>query len=197
MLRAATPVVAPTPDLKLPQQPEAPELKQAPTPKVEPTQPQPAPSAETYGVTLGNLKSLKDAAREKLKALESNKVKVDITEENLKVAWQGAVELVAANKTLYKSAILASDVVFEGHEITIHSNIVALDFLKGERQQLLDFFKGHFHNDEVNVLFNLKIEKEEQSGTRVLSTKEVFEKMALKNPALQQLKDSLGLDFEY
>ena len=92
---------------------------------------------------------------------------------------------------------MASDVVFEGHEITIHSNIVALDFLKGERQQLLDFFKGHFHNDEVNVLFNLKIEKEEQSGTRVLSTKEVFEKMALKNPALQQLKDSLGLDFEY
>lgn len=79
----------------------------------------------------------------------------------------------------------------------IKATVVAYDFLKNERLQLLGFFKKYYSNDEINVLFAIKEEKVDERAPKVLSTKEVFEKMAQKNPALANLKDSLGLDFDY
>lgn len=146
---------------------------------------------------MNDLRALKEAAREKLKSQQAGQEKVPITEENLKAFWLEIVEELTHSKALYKSAIMAGTIAFQGHDITIHATIVALDFLKNERQRLLDFFKKKYRNEEVNVKFTLK---EEEAGTgteRVLSSREIYEKMVEKNPALKALKDSLGLDLEY
>ena len=140
---------------------------------------------------------MREAAREKLRAQQAGQEKVPITDQNLQAFWSEIVEELTHSKALYKSAIMAGNVAFQGHEITIHATIVALDFLKNERQRLLDFFKKKYRDEEVNVRFTLKEEEPGQVGERVLSSREVYEKMAEKNPALKALKDSLGLDLEY
>lgn len=122
---------------------------------------------------------------------------IEITNENLQQAWNEVIEKIASSKMLYKSAILESYLTFNENEITISANVVALDFLKSERTQLLDFFKLFYHNEHVNVLFEAKKSSLEQKGEQVLSTREIFELMAMKNPNLRLLKDKLGLDIEY
>ena len=152
---------------------------------------------ESYGVTLGGLRNIKDAAREKMLSDAKEKSVKEITSDNLSKAWNGVVELMASEKVLYKSAILESELTFSDFVITIHANVVALDFLKSERLRLLDHFKLYYQNEQVNVLFAAKVSKLEQEGSRVLSTREVFDVLSVKNPHLRQLKDKLGMDFEY
>ena len=183
------------------------ETKQAiiSTPTIEPVKQSPTPptnSSESdtasYGVTLSSMKSLKEIAKQKLMALSNKVIKKEITQENLNESWLEVVEKVAGAKAVYKSAILESDLSFNHADITIHATIVGFDYLKGERITLLDFFKTYYNNDEVNVLFALKeIQESTSEGGAVLSTREVFEKMALKNPLLRYLKDNMGMDFEY
>jgi hypothetical protein len=62
---------------------------------------------------------------------------------------------------------------------------------------LLDFFKAYYHNEKINVLFVQQAEEQAKSGERILSTKEVYEEMASRNPNLRILKEKFGLDFEY
>jgi hypothetical protein len=85
---------------------------------------------------------------------------------------------------------------FEDHVITLTADPVALDYLKGQRLILLDFFKNYFRNQEVNILFALKPEEMQNPADRVLSTREIFDKMAAKNPALRKLRDGLNMDFD-
>jgi hypothetical protein len=143
------------------------------------------------------LKDLKSAAREQLIADANRNAPVEITDDNLSSSWQEVVERIASEKMLYKSAILESKLAFIDHEITIHANVVAFDFLKSERIRLLDFFKAHYHNERINVLFAAKVSDLEQKGEHVMSTREIFDMMAEKNPNLRILKDKLGMDIEY
>ncbi len=150
-----------------------------------------------YGITLGGLKNIKKDARDKLIAEGNKNASIDITHDDLMQAWTNVVELIASEKMLYKSAILESELTFIEHEITIHANVVAFDFLKSERLRLLDFFKLHYHNEKINVLFQPKTIKVDQTSDHVMSTREIFEMMAAKNPNLQILKDKYGMDIEY
>ncbi len=154
-------------------------------------------SSPSYGITLGGLKNLKNSARDKLIADANRNAPQVITDENLQKSWLVVVEQIASEKMLYKSAILESRLTFSGNEITIHANVVAFDFLKGERIRLLDFFKAQYHNEGINVLFVPKVSELEQKGEFVLSTREIFDLMAEKNPNLRILKDKLGMDIEY
>lgn len=160
-----------------------------------------ASKAETpspaVGVTLGGMKDILAIARQKVLEQREAKEKIEITDKNLKEAWNELVETLAKGKALYKSAIEASELHFVLHEITVHANVVALDFLKKERQTLLDFFKKKFCNEDINVLFELLPEKAGDAGTKVLSSKEIYDKMAQKNPVLADLRAALGLDIEY
>ncbi len=151
----------------------------------------------SYGITLEGLKHLKSSARSKLNDDANRNAPIDITDENLSSSWKEVVERIASEKMLYKSAIQESKLTFIGHEITIHANVVAFDFLKSERIGLLDFFKAHYHNEQINVLFKAKMSDLEQKGEHVMSTREIFDMMADKNPNLRVLKDKFGMDIEY
>jgi hypothetical protein len=71
-----------------------------------------------------------------------------------------------------------------------------IDFLKNLRLKLLDYFKIHYNNDEINVMIHEKAPSADKMMEQVKSTREIFEKMAEQNPLLKKLKDSLGMDFE-
>ncbi|MBL7766915.1 MAG: hypothetical protein JNJ58_12515 [Chitinophagaceae bacterium] len=122
---------------------------------------------------------------------------ISITEEALLEAWNEISLMLTEKKVLYKNAIAQSTLSFTEHEIMIAATTVALDFLKPERLRLLDFFKRKFHNEAINVLFSEKLEVENTEGQKVLSSREVFDEMAAKNPNLRILKDQLGMDIEY
>lgn len=168
-----------------------------PNSKLSTNNQQRADNPPSYGITLGGLKNIKNAARDKLQADANRNVAIEMSNENLSDSWRLAVENIAADKMLYKSAILESVLTFEGHAITIHANVVSFDYLKGERIRLLDFFKAFYHNEKINVLFAPLAIQTQKKEDQVLSTREIFELMAERNPNLRILKDKLGLDIEY
>ena len=149
-----------------------------------------------YGITLGNLKNLKEQAREKLNAIHHAKEKIAITKDNLEETWQQAIEFLASDKKVYKSAIAESLLSFIENDITIHATIVALDFLKPERLRLLDFFKNAYHNEAINILFAEKIITDENTAPIVLSSREVYDMMAERHPNVKRLRDFLRMELD-
>jgi hypothetical protein len=139
---------------------------------------------------------LKDQAREKLNAIHHAKEKIELTNENLNATWQLAIEFLASDKKVYKSAISESILHFNDDDITIHATIVALDFLKPERLRLLDFFKNAYHNEAINILFAEKINTNENTAPLVLSSKDVYEMMVERHPNVKRLRDFLRMELD-
>ena len=168
------------------------------TPSATPVTPvTPAVSKPGYGVTLGNIKGLKSNAKEKIEAAGKNKLSVTINQENLNAAWQAIVHELTAEKVFFRGAINQGSSVFDGHRIEINVFGVAYDFLKNLRLKLLDYFKHYYQDENINVVIMEKAPAPEKMMEQVMSTKEIFEQMANKNPLLRKLKDSLGMDFDY
>jgi hypothetical protein len=189
-------VKAPTAAPPIQEQPAAP----APTPNTTPApsapDTPPLPKAPVSSVSLTGIRNtLKDQARqqhEAKKAAQANKR--EVTLENLKPAWQQAIEQVAADKGMYKASLMLSDLSYEHPTIKVAALLSCFDFIKQRRLELLNFFKNHYSDEALNVVIDQKADEEPKE--RILSTREVFETMALKNPALKLLKEQLGLDLE-
>ncbi len=97
---------------------------------------------------------------------------------------------------MYKNAVAQTELKCVENTITIFSSIVAIDFLKPERIRLLQHFKNYYHNEEINVLFEVVADKVDENAPKIISSKEVYEKMISKNPLLQVLRERLGMDIE-
>lgn len=156
----------------------------------------PPPTAPVSNVSLTGIRnSLKDQARqqhEAKKAAQANRREVNA--DNLISAWHEAIEKVAADKGMYKASLLLSDVTYVHPTIQVAALLSCFDFIKQRRLELLNFFKQHYSDEALNVVIDQKADEEPKE--RILSTREVFETMALKNPALKALKEQLGLDLE-
>jgi hypothetical protein len=147
------------------------------------------------GITTALLKNAKEIARQKLAETKSQTDAIPITDSNLQSAWADIALKISNNKPLYKNAVLKSALSCQDTTIIIESNHVAAEFLQLHRQQLLDFFKKQFQNEQLNVQINLASEQQIAPEEYVLSTREIFEKMSEINPLLHQLKMSLGNGF--
>lgn len=150
-----------------------------------------------YGVTSNFIRNVRDNAKDKLESKGNQHSVIEIDMENLISAWQKKSEDIAANRPFLKSSLADSTIRFESNTILIKSTQVAYEHLKTMRMDLLSYFKQVYHNDEINVLTEEKKASATDTGTQKMSMKEVFEKMSAKNPILKQLKDKLGMDFEY
>lgn len=138
---------------------------------------------------------LKDQARQQQEArlaAQANRRAVDM--DNLKLAWKEAVETLAADKGMYKASLMLSDLVYEHPNIKVSALLSCFDFIRQRRLELLNFFKAHYSDEDLNVIIDQK--PDEEPKEKVMSTREVFEEMARKNPALKALKEQLGLDLE-
>lgn len=187
-LRAPAPTPAPS---------HSPSHSASPSPSTPAPTPAPVPPPPSgYGVTLGKLRTAREQAREKVQKQDEAAPPIDITPENLEQNGREIMTEMTADRAVYQSAVMTAKLSSQGNDILISAGVVAHDFLKAERLRLLDFFKQRYRNPEINVLFELKEEKPEE-GEKVLSLREIYEKMAAKNPVLRDLRDSLGMDLEY
>lgn len=173
-------------------EPSQPSSKQIETPQITPAT---SSESQNYGLSAANYKDIKNLMRSKLKSQESNQPKIEISDENLQQYWEKHVEDITKGKPFFNSSLKKLKPTFEGYNITFLCDHVSADFLKERRMDLLEYFKGAYNNTEINVLFETK-EEEYDPSTRVLSSKEIFEKMAIKNPILKQLRDELGMEFD-
>lgn len=84
---------------------------------------------------------------------------------------------------------------FESPLITVHlTNPVEEALLENFRRDLVQFLRDSLKNNELTV----KAVVQDNSGKKVIYTaKEKFEHLAEKHPYLKELKDRLGLDWEY
>lgn len=156
-----------------------------------------ATAAAPIGITLGSLKNLKDAARSKMLAEQDKAAAIVVTAENIIPAWNELVGIIAGDKMVYRNALQQSRLVIDGENIHLQADVVSIDFLKTERIRILDFFKRHYRNERINVLFEVAVNDLESKGEQVMSTREIFEDMATRNPNLRILKDKFGMDMEY
>lgn len=151
-----------------------------------------APPAVSLTAIRNNLKDQARLQQEARRAAQANRR--EVTPENLIPAWQEAVEKIAADKGMYKASLLLSDVVYSHPTIKVSALLSCFDFIKQRRLELLNFFKLYYSDEDLNVLIDQKADEEPKE--RILSTREVFDAMAQKNPALKALKEQLGLDLE-
>lgn len=154
-----------------------------------------ATSTITHGVSLGGLSNLKSKMKEQI-ANQISKEKIIPTEENIQPLWLEMVDIMFAKKVISKNMLLESTFVFSENHIEILANLSVLDYLIAERLTLLDWFKRKYHNEEINVIIKEKTITDDDKNKAILSTRDVFELMAKRNPSLQYLKDRLMLDFE-
>lgn len=91
--------------------------------------------------------------------------------------------------------ILQREFEFKSPVITLSlANPVEESMLESFRHELLQHLRDRLQNTELTIA----VAMQDHSGKKVIYTaKEKFEHLAEKNPFLNELKDRLGLDWEY
>ena len=98
----------------------------------------------------------------------------------------GDTDRLILNKEVKKS---------ETHEIVmVLSSQLEVSFLEKIEVEMVQFLRTELQNDHV-VIRREFIQEEERK--KLYTSKDIFEEMAKQNPSLKDLKDRLGLDFDY
>jgi len=111
----------------------------------------------------------------------------------LRKVWEEYAE--GHRKQVGEYQILQREFQFEPPVITLNlTNPVEESMLESFRHDLLQFLRDRLQNNELTIL----VAMQDNTGKKVIYTaKEKFEHLAEKNPFLNELKDRLGLDWEY
>ena len=73
-----------------------------------------------------------------------------------------------------------------------------LGFFKQEKNALLDALKLYFHHKTLTLEMEyIEIPKDEIISGTLLSTKDQYQQLAERYPAVKALKERLGLDLDY
>ena len=120
--------------------------------------PSPTPTSSLPQISLTSIRNrLKDQARQQQEArrlAQANRRAVDA--DNLKLAWAEAVETLAADKGMYKASLILSDLAYEHPNIKVSALLSCFDFIRQRRLALLNFFKAHYSDEDLNVVIDQK-----------------------------------------
>ena len=113
--------------------------------------------------------------------------------ESLTVAWNEYAELRKHQMAEYH--LLKREFHFDHPVIEVHlTNPVEETILDNFRREFIQFLRERLKNGELTIRSSVK----EMTGRKVIYTsKEKFEHLAEKNPYLNELKDRLGLDWDF
>lgn len=111
----------------------------------------------------------------------------------LKKAWGDYAEQRKSQAAEYQ--ILQREYHFKSPVITVTlTNPVEESLLENFRRDLIQFLRDRLRNNDLTVSAALQ----DNTGKKVIYTsKEKFEHLAEKHPYLNELKDRLGLDWEF
>lgn len=119
----------------------------------------------------------------------------ELNHANILTEWNHVAAVLAKEKGTSPISFMESELELKEETIYIFAPLSIMEFVKGKRIFLLDFFKKSFYNENINVwIEEKKIDLTHQP--QVASTREIYEEMVKKNPILQQLKDRLRFDFD-
>jgi DNA polymerase-3 subunit gamma/tau len=116
-----------------------------------------------------------------------------VNPEHLRAAWdefaEGRKNQMAEYQILKREYGYAHPVIL----VTL-TNPVEETLLDNFRRDLIQFLRDTLKNSEINITVEMK----EATGKKVLYTsKEKFDHLAEKNPYLNELKERLGLDWDF
>ncbi len=211
----ATQPTAPKPQ-PAPYQPPAPaaRVEEPSKPRQEPaTPPQPAQQPAAYNTprpakTNGNganrrissnLMSEIDDALNNAVAVEE--VKKDLAQDTIQSLYETYKQgILADNKMVIYAQLKMMEVeLHPEHEVRlVCPSVLTETYARSQQNEILEYYRketGVLVRVTTEVRLNEEIHAEQQQ--KVLSKQDMYEEMAAKNPALAQLKDTLGLHLDY
>lgn len=118
------------------------------------------------------------------------------TLENLKIYWNLFIEDLQKRQKFSEYVILNRDFKLDGTTIKLAvDNDIQIDLLQQAlRSELLHFLRKELQNSTIH----LEVKVAEQETTKMIYTQaEKFRFLADKNPAMHDLRNTLGLDYDY
>ena len=119
------------------------------------------------------------------------------TEEALQEVWKRfGEERINAGDT---DRLILNREIRKGEEnaVVIHlASQLEVSFLEKLEVDLIQYLRSSLNNDHI-VLRREIIKDEEDNAKKLYTSKDIYEHMVRENPHLQDLKDRLGLDFDY
>ncbi|MEP1095177.1 MAG: DNA polymerase III subunit gamma/tau [Cyclobacteriaceae bacterium] len=174
------------------------EIPVASTPKSEPRPvmiKEPPPSSEVKETPSIFKKKKQEVKEEPSENSVSNKKEEEFTEENLQKAWKQFGE--------EKSDAGDTDKLILGREIKKGENSDVLMFLSSQLEvsflekfetELIQFLRTELNNDHLSI--NKQVAQVDE-GKKLYTSKDIYDHMVKQNPKLADLKERLGLDFDY
>ena len=174
---------------------------QEPKPEII-TKSQPSPVAEVIvaekPAPKKKLSSL-DKIREKISEETRSNTFVDLSNENINIAWNEFIEKLEADKkhstvTNFKTA----EVYFADEnkiEIKVNSGFHQ-KYIESERSNLIDHLQKFFNNNTLNYQF-LMVEIEGENIDRPLTKKEQLQIIMEQYPMVKKLKEGLHLELDF
>jgi len=138
-------------------------------------------------------KKAKETADEAAKVVD--KKETDFSDEDLQQTWKAfAAQKINAGDT--DKLILGKQIKKgEGHSvILVLGSQLEVSFLEKFDTELVQFLRKDLHNDHIVIRTELEEMKEEK---KLYTSTDIFDYMVKQNPDLKDLKDRLGLDFDY
>ena len=158
----------------------------------------PAPAKSSKPKTTLNIKGLFNPTAIPDTVERTDEIKIPVTNEpvqteKLKALWTEYAELRKNQSGEYQ--ILKRDFHFDYPVIRIVlTNPVEETLLENFRRDFLQFLRDRLKNSDLTIATTLR----EATGKKVIYTsKEKFEHLAEKNPYLHELKERLGLDWDF
>lgn len=141
----------------------------------------------------GNGSQPAEQAAEYVKPVEQN----PFTDEQVKEQWEAFKEARLKKGATDTEKLVLSRRLGKGEEDTVEIALesqLETSILEKFEAELTRFLRKGLSNDLIQLK---KVVSEQEEMKNLYTSKEKFEYMSKQNPALRQLKDRLGLDFEY
>jgi len=119
------------------------------------------------------------------------------TQEQLSEAWSKykSQKMEEGSGDMEAIVLSRNPVKEEDDTITlVLSSALEIQILDRFEADLVGFLRNSLKNDQINI--NKKVE-EIKEGRKLYTSKDKYEYLVEQNPAVKDLKDKLGLDFEY
>ncbi|OZI08137.1 hypothetical protein BWI93_10780 [Siphonobacter sp. BAB-5385] len=144
-------------------------------------------------IDLNNFEEKSEASSEQKEAIIQ--LRQSYTEEDLHKAWAEFVEIRRGKGSMTEVVMLDRVFTLEGHVIQLGlDNPVQLELLSDLKTDLLTYLRQTLKNGQIQIHGFLV---EHQTSRQPYTQAEKFNYLAEKNPALLELKNSLGLDFDW
>lgn len=119
----------------------------------------------------------------------------EFSEEDLQAAWSKFQNLDVERSSTEASVVKRKVRKLDGAEIEVGlTSSLEITIFERIELQAVSFLRKELQNDRIAII---KQVEEAEETKKLYTSKDIYEYMVQVNPAIQNLKEKLGLDFEY